>query len=54
MYKEGSVGLEHEEADGLREPGGQPPGVDDFAAGDEQAHGPRTVLSVSDVQERGG
>ena len=49
MYKEGPVGLEHEEPNGLGKPGGQTTGVENLAAGDEEAHGRSTVLSVSDV-----
>ena len=48
------VGLEHQEADGFGEPGGETTRVKDLAAGDEQAHGRRTVLSVSDRTRRRG
>ena len=48
MHQERAVGLEHEEAHSLREPSGQAACAEDFAAGDQQAHGRRTVLSVSD------
>ena len=51
MHQERSVRLEHQEPHGLREPRGEPTRVEHFASGDEQAHGSRTVLSVSDVAE---
>ncbi len=46
--EDGPVGFEDEQADRLRQHGGQATGVDDLAAGDDQAHSRRTVLSVSD------
>lgn len=48
MNQERAVGLEHQEAYGLGEPGGQATCVKDLTASDEQAHSPRTVLSSSD------
>ena len=42
-----AVVLEHQEARRLRQEGGQPAGVGDLAAGDDQAHG-ATLLSVTD------
>ena len=38
MLQEGAVGLEHQEAYGFGEPGGETTRVKDLAAGDEQAH----------------
>ena len=38
MHEEGAVGLEHQQANSLRKPGGQATGVVNLAAGDEQAH----------------
>ena len=35
MHEEGPVRFEHEEAYGLREPGGQAACVEDFTAGDQ-------------------
>ena len=44
VHEHRPVGLEHEQARRLRQEGGQPAGVDDLAAGDDEAHGPhRTV-----------
>src|SRR5206468_5176366 len=43
-----AVGLEHEQPNGLRQDGGQPSRVANLAACDDQAHGRRTVLSLSD------
>jgi hypothetical protein len=48
MDEEGAVGLEHQKPHRLRETGREATRVENLAAGDEQAHGPRTVLSVSD------
>lgn len=48
MYEERPVGFEHQKTDGLREAGGQAAGVKHLTAGDDETHGPRTVLSVSD------
>jgi hypothetical protein len=48
MNQNRPIGFEDEQADSFRQEGGQPPGVADLAAGDDQAHGRRTVLSVSD------
>jgi hypothetical protein len=48
VHEEGAVVLEHEQARRLRQDGRQPAGVGDLAAGDEEAHGERTVLSDSD------
>src|SRR5439155_1225322 len=46
------VRLQHHEAHRLGENGVEPPGVDDLAAGDEQAHA-GNVLSLSDVSPQG-
>ena len=48
VYEERAVGLEHEEPNSFRETSRQAACVEDFAAGNDQAHRPRTVLSVSD------
>ena len=48
MHQEGAVGLEHQEPHGFRKAGGQAPGVGDLAAGDDQTHGRKTVLTLSD------
>jgi hypothetical protein len=47
-----SIGLEHQEARGLGKPRDETAGIEDFAAGDAEAHRRRTVLSGSD-RERG-
>ena len=49
MDEDGPVGLEDEQADRFGQRGGQPTRVVDFAAGDDEAHGTPTVLSVSDM-----
>jgi hypothetical protein len=48
MNKERAVGLEHEQANRLGQSRRQPTGVENFAAGHEQSHRRRTVLSSSD------
>src|SRR5439155_10491349 len=48
MDEEGPVGLEHEQANRLGQSRRQPTGVENFAAGHEQSHRRRTVLSSSD------
>ena len=48
MHQEGAVGLEHQEAYCFGEPRGQPARIENFAAGNDETHGRRTVLSVSD------
>src|SRR2546429_6033564 len=58
MHEKRAAGLEHEEPNSLRKPSGQATGVEDFAAGDEQAHGPadRNVRFGHDPRraQRGG
>ncbi len=54
MDEAGTVGLEHQEPNSLWKPSGQPAGVQNLAAGDEEAHRRRTVLSVSDGSRDGG
>jgi hypothetical protein len=48
MDEERAVSLEHQEADGLGKPGGESACVKDLAAGDDESHRRRTVLSISD------
>jgi hypothetical protein len=48
MDEERAVGLEHQEPYSFRETGRQTARVEDLATGNEQTHGRRTVLSVSD------
>jgi hypothetical protein len=50
--QEGPVGLEHEESNSFGQPRRQTAGIENLAASDEQTHGSRTVLSVSDDPER--
>jgi hypothetical protein len=52
MDQERAVGLEHEQPNGLGQTGRQAACIEDFAAGDDEAHSPRTVLSVSDGSSR--
>jgi hypothetical protein len=51
MNQKGAVGFEHQQANGLGEPRRQAARVEDFAAGDDQPHGRRTVLSLSDSDD---
>ena len=52
MDEHRAVGLDHHEPRRLGQEGGQPAGVGDLAAGDDQAHA-GTVLSLSDMQAAG-
>jgi hypothetical protein len=54
MHEEGAVRLEHQQADRLGEAGRQAAGVDDLAAGDDQAAWPadRTVRFGRSVPRR--
>jgi hypothetical protein len=38
MHQKRPVGLEHQQPNSLRKPGREAAGVEDFAAGDDEAH----------------
>lgn len=48
MDQERAIGFEHQQSDGLGKPGRETARIEDLAAGDQQTHRRRTVLSVSD------